>query len=104
MIHSLCRLDSKEVLFTGIKYILIFQVNHTETPKPIQSTLHNEVDEEALRQKVIKKQKELLELQQKKLELELIQTRNQIELQKKKMNKVNLFKVNIFNNNSKLDN
>ncbi|VVC32299.1 RNA polymerase II-binding domain,ENTH/VHS,Subunit of cleavage factor IA Pcf11,CID [Cinara cedri] len=67
-------------------------VNTNETPKPIQSTLHNDVDEETLRQKFIKKQKELLELQQKKLELELLQTRTQIEIQKKRMNKVNLFK------------
>lgn len=51
----------------------------------------------SLREKFIKKQKELLELQQKKLELELLQTKNQIEIQKKRsMNKINLSKVNLF--------
>jgi hypothetical protein len=49
-----------------------------------------------LREKFIKKQKELLELQQKKIELELLHTKNQIEMQKKKtLNKINLSKVNI---------
>jgi len=39
----------------------------------------------------------LLELQQKKLELELLQTKNQMEIQKKRsMNKINQSKVNLF--------
>jgi len=51
----------------------------------------------SLREKFIKKQKELLELQQKKLELELLQTKNQIEIQKKRsMNKINVSKVKLF--------
>jgi len=60
--------------------------------------IHNDVEEDiSLREKFIKKQKELLELQQKKLELELLQTKNQMEIQKKRsMNKINLSKVNLF--------
>lgn len=73
-----------------------FQVNHTEAQKPVLPTSSNEVDEVALREKFIKKQKELLDLQQRKIELELLQTKNQLELQKKRaiMNK-NIAKVYI---------
>lgn len=70
-------------------HVFIFQVNHTEIPKP---TIHNEVDEESLREKFIKKQKELIELQQKKLELELLQTKQQMEIRKKR----NLLRVILF--------
>lgn len=52
------------------------------------------MEEAALREKFIKKQKELIELQQKKLELELLHTRTQMEIQKRKnMSKVNIILV-----------
>lgn len=72
-----------------------FQVNHTEAQKPVLPTSSTEVDEVALREKFIKKQKELLELQQKKIELELLQTKNQLELQKKRAMNKNISKVYI---------
>jgi len=70
-----------------------FQINHTDTSKPVKRALLNEVDETAMRAEFIKKQKELLELKQKTLELELLH----IKKQKKEMNKINVSKVNSLN-------